>query len=382
MKAPEGALTLEGGLVAGKGVGKRSASAVSGASPGGCIKGKFVWNAPFPVLFIAGLLALLVAGCALEPPSPGPGPGGKTANTLTPAGREPSTPVPPATVPDPTTAVSGAGEASTLQTGEWSFELAVREVPSGLPSYDRGDWPHWSDEDRDCQDTRQEALIAESEIPVSYKTENRCRVESGIWKDPYTNLTVHDPGDLDVDHLVPLANAHRSGAWAWSREQKKAYANDLSNPEHLLAVTASANRSKGRKGPEEWRPDNEGYWCEYARDWAGIKIRWNLSVTPEELDALQEMASTCSGDMGISEGPSSDLINSSQPNREPSATPADSASERPQYDPDGPDRDCGDFETWQASQEFFVAAGGPERDRHRLDRDYNGIACESLPGAP
>lgn len=48
------------------------------------------------------------------------------------------------------------------------------------------------------------------------------------------------------------------------------------------------------------------------------------------------------------------------------------------YDPFGPDRDCGDFSSQQEAQEFFEAAGGPESDPHDLDRDGDGIACDSL----
>lgn len=48
------------------------------------------------------------------------------------------------------------------------------------------------------------------------------------------------------------------------------------------------------------------------------------------------------------------------------------------YDPDGPDRDCGDFNSQREAQAFFRAAGGPERDPHRLDGDNDGVACESL----
>ena len=49
------------------------------------------------------------------------------------------------------------------------------------------------------------------------------------------------------------------------------------------------------------------------------------------------------------------------------------------YDPAGPDRDCGDFATQAEAQAFFIAAGGPGQDPHRLDGDGNGLACESLP---
>ncbi|WP_228547592.1 excalibur calcium-binding domain-containing protein [Filobacillus milosensis] len=49
------------------------------------------------------------------------------------------------------------------------------------------------------------------------------------------------------------------------------------------------------------------------------------------------------------------------------------------YDPYGQDKNCGDFDTHDDAQAFFEAASGPESDRHRLDRDGNGVACESLP---
>jgi hypothetical protein len=43
------------------------------------------------------------------------------------------------------------------------------------------------------------------------------------------------------------------------------------------------------------------------------------------------------------------------------------------------DMDCSDFATQAEAQAFFLAHGGPDRDPHGLDRDGNGIACESLP---
>ena len=84
-------------------------------------------------------------------------------------------------------------------------------------------------------------------------------------------MVVTIPGDLDIDHMVPLANAHRSGAWQWSPERKRLYANYLDDPNHLIAVTARANRSKGARGPEEWQSPDSSYWCQYAVDWITIK---------------------------------------------------------------------------------------------------------------
>ena len=147
------------------------------------------------------------------------------------------------------------------------LQVTVSRVPSNLPDYDRGDWRHWLDMDGDCQNARHEALIAESAAPVEFKTADRCRVASGSWVGPYTGVPVDDPSKLDIDHMVPLADAHRSGGWRWDRDRKAHFANDLEYEGHLIASTAAANRAKGSKGPEDWRPPDKGYWCQYAVDW-------------------------------------------------------------------------------------------------------------------
>lgn len=48
-------------------------------------------------------------------------------------------------------------------------------------------------------------------------------------------------------------------------------------------------------------------------------------------------------------------------------------------DPNGPDCDCDNFRTHSQAQAFYEAAGGPQSDRHDLDRDRDGLACETLP---
>ena len=67
----------------------------------------------------------------------------------------------------------------------------------------------------------------------------------------------------------------------------------LGDPDHLIAVTKGANRSKGAKGPEEWRPPDEGYWCQYATDWTEVKMEWGLTMTQRETEAVIEMLDTC-----------------------------------------------------------------------------------------
>ena len=170
---------------------------------------------------------------------------------------------------------------------------AAPPAAATIPKYSRRQWRHWVDQDRDCQKTRDEVLIAESRIPVTFKTEKRCKVKTGLWICPYTGKTFKNPRKLDVDHMVPLGNAHAAGGWRWGRKMKRDYANDLRSPEHLIAVEASANRSKGAKGPDAWKPSNQEYWCQYATDWKAIKDRWNLTLTPAEEAAVETMLKTC-----------------------------------------------------------------------------------------
>jgi hypothetical protein len=159
-----------------------------------------------------------------------------------------------------------------------------------IPEYDRSEWQLWIDADSDCQDTRQEVLIEESLIAPTLDPRG-CRVLAGRWLDAYTGAVYTDPAELEVDHRVPLANAHRSGGWAWSQSRKREYANDLIDPEHLVAVSAAANRNKSDKGPDAWRPPSRENWCHYATAWRGVKQRWTLTLTAEEDRATREMCS-------------------------------------------------------------------------------------------
>ena len=158
--------------------------------------------------------------------------------------------------------------------------------------YDRGLYEHWTDDDGDCANTRQEVLIAESQSPAKLDS-TRCRVLEGLWFDPYTGQRITDPSDLDIDHLIPLAEAHRSGASSWTAEQRREFANDLIHPDVLIAVATASNRSKGDRDPALWLPPNEGYRCQYVRLWVIAKATWGLDMDPAEREAVREVLWNC-----------------------------------------------------------------------------------------
>ena len=82
---------------------------------------------------------------------------------------------------------------------------------AGCPKYERKSYRHWIDEDRDCQNARHEVLIEESLSTVGFKSSKGCRVVSGSWNDRYSGRTITDATKLDIDHMVPLKEAHQSG---------------------------------------------------------------------------------------------------------------------------------------------------------------------------
>ena len=173
--------------------------------------------------------------------------------------------------------------------GEW--EIIVEEEHS-REGYDRGLFRHWIDADGDGCDTRKEVLIRDAiETPT---VGERCNLSGGRWVSLYDGrVFTGDGGGLDVDHMVPLAEAWESGAWAWSPERRRAFANDLENRFALLAVSASSNRSKGARDPAEWMPPDASSHCLYATYWRDTKVAWDLTFDQAEADALDGALATC-----------------------------------------------------------------------------------------
>ncbi|MEW1630876.1 HNH endonuclease family protein [Streptomyces sp. NPDC089173] len=171
---------------------------------------------------------------------------------------------------------------------------AVQQLPLATESregYQRTSFKHWVDADKDSCNTRMEVLIAESRAEPTI--EGACKVTGGEWFSYYDGFTLTEPGGLDIDHMVPLAEAWDSGASGWTAARREAYANDLGSERSLVAVTAKTNRSKSDQDPAEWLPPLADARCTYATDWVGTKLRWGLAVDQVEADALAELAEGC-----------------------------------------------------------------------------------------
>ena len=169
-------------------------------------------------------------------------------------------------------------------------ELAALTVKAdgSLTGYSRDKFPHWIDQGNSCN-TREVVLKRDG---TNVKTGSDCYPTSGTWVSPYDGATWTDPSDLDIDHVVPLADAWRTGASSWTQAQRQAYANDLTDPQ-LIAVTDNVNQAKGDDSPDQWKPPSTGYWCTYAEMWIAVKHRWNLTVNSAEKSALTDMLDRC-----------------------------------------------------------------------------------------
>ena len=167
----------------------------------------------------------------------------------------------------------------------------IDEVRTG---YVRTKFKHWITISRTGQtgcDTRKSVIIDEALSKPSVLP--GCVIKGGEWLSIYDNVKVTDASKLDVDHMVPLAEAWDSGASSWTELQRQQYANDMVDPRHLIAVTGSSNRSKSDQDPAEWMPENKNYWCTYLENWVSIKIRWSLSVDKKEKDFIATNLKSC-----------------------------------------------------------------------------------------
>jgi hypothetical protein len=189
---------------------------------------------------------------------------------------------------DAAVAVAGDDPSTTTSTerlvGAATPELldalaALRLEPEGdRGGYDRALFPHWDDEDGDGCDTRCEVLGAQQRV-------------DGTWLSEWDGYSTPDASELQVDHVVALAEAWDSGAATWPPDRRDAYADWVPN---LLAVSAAMNLAKGDRDAAEWFPARAEANCLWASTVVRVKARWDLAVDTAERDALANLLRTCS----------------------------------------------------------------------------------------
>ncbi|MFR9780802.1 HNH endonuclease family protein [Micromonospora sp. MS34] len=172
-----------------------------------------------------------------------------------------------------------------------TYSAALRTAVANLPvatevrtGYDRSLFPLWIDADGDGCNTRYEVLIAEATTKPTIGS--GCSLSGGRWYSYYDNAYWTITSDLDIDHMVPLAEAWDSGARNWTTSRRQSYANDLGDSRPLVAVTDNVNQAKGDQDPATWMPPYSSARCRYINEWIATKIRWRLTVDTAEKNAL------------------------------------------------------------------------------------------------
>jgi hypothetical protein len=249
--------------------------------------------------------------------------------------------------------------------------------------YDRKLFKHWVDADKDGCDTRQEVLIAEA--IVKPKIGAKCVLSGGTWISSYDNKSFKGSGSgLDVDHMVPLAEAWRSGAWQWTSEEREKFANDLQDERALVAVSASSNRSKGDKDPANWLPEgSKEMVCDYVFNWVAVKYRYSLTIDAKERQVIDRItlepscnnrhAQTLVKPLLAFQKYISKRVSKPTPNTtevDPTPTPSKTLPRAVKY------RNC--TEAKNAGVTPILKSTNPElyELNKRLDRDKDGDACE------
>ena len=170
---------------------------------------------------------------------------------------------------------------------------ALRSLPSQPgPDYDRDYFgTAWADVDANGCRTRDDVLARDLR---AVEKRDACTVVVGVLRDPYAGrriaFTKARASAVQVDHVVPLALAWRSGAWAWKAGKRAAFAND---PANLLAVDGLTNQRKGDSGPSEWLPPSGGYRCTYVLRYVRVAFLYGVRIGSADRTAIRAVLGDC-----------------------------------------------------------------------------------------
>ena len=154
--------------------------------------------------------------------------------------------------------------------------------------------------------TRIEVLKLQAD---DYKLNHNGRVASGTWKIAYTGETLSFDSkediakNLQIDHIIPVAYAHRHGAASWDQDKKEEFYNDFGEdaPEswgenktidypkvgNLIVSDAKSNIAKSDAGPSKWMPANPDYVLTYCEKWVKIAQTYGISLSQADVDTIK-----------------------------------------------------------------------------------------------
>ena len=186
----------------------------------------------------------------------------------------------------------------TTATQQLEMLEVVEDGPNpDAPPYDRDNFGKgWGDLDGDGCNTRNEILARDLTDVTFEEGTNDCVVSSGVLAEPYKGEEVSFVKGADtsalvqIDHVVPLANAWEAGAWKWDEETRKEFSND---PLNLLAVDGQQNYVKGALTADQWLPPESDYHCQFITRQVAVKHKWDLTVQRSEAETMRKVLSKC-----------------------------------------------------------------------------------------
>ncbi len=301
-------------------------------------------------------LVVLLAGCQEHAGTPLAAPASASPEPEVTALALPATTAPPPATAAPVSAGSALAVLRTLPV----------KGRAPLTGYSRAEFGQaWADTDRNGCDTRNDVLRRDLVDDVLKPGTHGCVVLSGdLVPDPYTGTRIHfvrgGASEVDIDHVVALANAWVTGAFRWPSAKRVALAND---PLNLLAVDSSANRQKGDGDAATWLPSYKSIRCAYVARQVAVKAEYGLWVTPAERDAIARVLSRCPGQVAPKGGqPTVAAVTGGTTSRSPSTSGTDPR-----------------FGTCREAKAHgygpYVAGRDPEYGWY-TDRDHDGVVCE------
>lgn len=274
--------------------------------------------------------------------------------------------------------------------------LATLPIKGRAPKtgYDRALFGQaWADVDRNGCDTRNDILQRDL-TGITFTNSVPCKVQTGTLADPYTGNSISfqrgsgTSTAVQIDHVVALSDAWQKGAQQLTAEQRTAFAND---PLNLQATDGPTNQKKGDGDAATWLPPNKAFRCEYVARQISVKAAYGLWVTQAEHDAMASILAGCTGQVAPTNqggapgpAPAASSVPAPAPALAASApaavAPAPVVAAAPAAPaPSVPALDAVFYANCAAAKAAGAAPilEGQTGYRAGLDRDLDGVACES-----